>query len=573
MHRLSPINMGGMFSQPIASPAARMSTGDRRKSVSTSWEERFQELKQFKVEKGHCLVPGRCKENPSLGRWVESQRKQYRQYIEAKESGSANGGPMNADRVALLEGVGFAWTVRKGSTKKKPGYRKSGLTWEQRLGQLRAYRQCNGDSNVPYHFEHEPQLGRWVANQRTQYQLYMKAKNSQDPTTTYSSMTEERIVALEAIGFEWNPPRVGKRKSMSPGSAPLPLPATETYTNQPAWAMDDGGDDDDDGFMPPADDEAPVEEPAKKKHKASRAPIKKRAPRKKKTPSEKKPPRGDFGNKENKRKVWNERFEELQEYKKQHGNCNVPGRCTDNYTLGRWVETQRKQYHNYMKAKQEGKTDSYNYAIAMDEEDRIAKLEGIGFAWAVRGGSKDKPATSEKTKPLSWNERLEQLKAYKEANGNCNVPNTYPQEPKLGIWVANQRTWYRLYMKAKENEKQDFVQSAVKEERICILEALGFEWLPSRKSEQSKPKMKSNGKRKSKRTDGKRKSKKAKTADSGEAADSDNAADSDRAADGNKAADSDHVAAETEQESAADRVQAAAETAKEPAAAFQQVEV
>ena len=182
-HPLSPMNVGGMMFQPITSPAAvGFGYGSRRKTTA-SWEDRFQELKQYKKENGDCLVPGRYKENPSLGRWVEAQRKQYRQYLEAKETGAPNAGAMNDDRVALLEGIGFVWTVRKSSSNKSPGYNKSGLTWDQRLDQLRAYRDANGDCNVPHNYEPEPQLGRWVANQRTAYALYQQNK--------YSSLTQD----------------------------------------------------------------------------------------------------------------------------------------------------------------------------------------------------------------------------------------------------------------------------------------------------------------------------------------------------------------------------------------------
>ena len=42
-------------------------------TTSTSWQERLVELKQYQQAHGNCLVPGRYKENPPLGRWVESQ--------------------------------------------------------------------------------------------------------------------------------------------------------------------------------------------------------------------------------------------------------------------------------------------------------------------------------------------------------------------------------------------------------------------------------------------------------------------------------------------------------------------
>ena len=78
------------------------------------------------------------------------------------------------------------------------------------------------------------------------------------------------------------------------------------------------------------------------------------------------------------------------------------------------METQRKQYHRYMEAKTQGKTQSYNFAIGMDEEDRISKLNGIGFEWSVRSGKKQK--ARENRPKLSWDQRIVQLKAYKVSN-------------------------------------------------------------------------------------------------------------------------------------------------------------
>ncbi len=169
------------------------------------------------------------------------------------------------------------------------------------------------------------------------------------------------------------------------------------------------------------------------------------------------------------------------------------------------METQRKQYHRYMQAKEQGKTQSYNFAIGMDEEDRISKLNEIGFEWSVRGSKQ----TTRKDRPkLSWDQRMVQLKAYKvssvtvnissllvvaypclvpfdllhifslqEGYGNCLVPHKYAPCPSLGIWVANQRTWKRLYDAAKADaEDVASVTNAVKEDRIRQLNDIGFEW-------------------------------------------------------------------------------------------------
>jgi len=50
---------------------------------------------------------------------------------------------------------------------------------------------------VPHGYAENPQLGRWVNTQRTQYKKFQ-----QDPST--SQMTQERIGRLESIAFPWN---------------------------------------------------------------------------------------------------------------------------------------------------------------------------------------------------------------------------------------------------------------------------------------------------------------------------------------------------------------------------------
>jgi len=56
--------------------------------------------------------------------------------------------------------------------------------------------------------------------------------------------------------------------------------------------------------------------------------------------------------------------------------------------------------------------------------DRIRKLESLGFVWSVRD---------------DWQKHYEELKAFKEEEGHCNVPARYVQNRRLGIWVSAQR--------------------------------------------------------------------------------------------------------------------------------------
>lgn len=70
----------------------------------------------------------------------------------------------------------------------------------------------------------------------------------------------------------------------------------------------------------------------------------------------------------------------------------------------------------------------------------------------------------------SWDHRLNQLREFKAATGHTNVPNRYPANPQLATWVAEQCRHYKVI--SKEPTKK----SSLSQERIRILEEMGFRW-------------------------------------------------------------------------------------------------
>src|SRR5262249_14091512 len=62
-----------------------------------------------------------------------------------------------------------------------------GVTWDERYGELRRYKECFGDCDVPAVWDPNPQLGRWVRKQRTR------------------PLTPERKERLQSLGFNWDP--------------------------------------------------------------------------------------------------------------------------------------------------------------------------------------------------------------------------------------------------------------------------------------------------------------------------------------------------------------------------------
>ena len=79
---------------------------------------------------------------------------------------------------------------------------------------------------------------------------------------------------------------------------------------------------------------------------------------------------------------------------------------------------------------------------------RIQKLESEGFSWD----------------PLedAWHEMYLALKEYKSIHGDCNVPQSHPDNPQLGMWVGTQRTLKK--------------QSKLSQDKVGKLESEGFSW-------------------------------------------------------------------------------------------------
>ena len=78
------------------------------------------------------------------------------------------------------------------------GGRVAARPWEEFYEELKEYQAINGHCNVPQRDKEIGGLGRWVKRQRTNYRYCREGKK-----LGVNSMSDERIAALEAIGFRW----------------------------------------------------------------------------------------------------------------------------------------------------------------------------------------------------------------------------------------------------------------------------------------------------------------------------------------------------------------------------------
>ena len=146
------------------------------RSRKVTWETRYDELIEFKRLKGNCLVPMRYADNPQLGRWVEVQRKEYKKWQKNERSG------LTAEHIQKLEEIGFVWSVT--------------CEWDVRFKELTEYQQATGNCMVPRNYPQNQPLAYWVGHQRKEMSNIRQNKTSR--------LTEQRISALESIGFCWD---------------------------------------------------------------------------------------------------------------------------------------------------------------------------------------------------------------------------------------------------------------------------------------------------------------------------------------------------------------------------------
>ena len=141
-----------------------------------AWARHMSELKRFRRETGHCHVPLNEPRYPRLGLWVKEQRRHYMLLKQDKQS------HMNPERAKELDEIGFCWDTHE-------------ATWLERLRELTEFKEKKGNCAVPTNYTENPKLGTWSNHQRRQFKRFKDGKPCH--------ITEERIKALELLGFVW----------------------------------------------------------------------------------------------------------------------------------------------------------------------------------------------------------------------------------------------------------------------------------------------------------------------------------------------------------------------------------
>ncbi len=133
--------------------------------------------------------------------------------------------------------------------------------------------------------------------------------------------------------------------------------------------------------------------------------------------------------------LWERRLRQVVAFKERHGHCRIPTGSPPRRrtSLATWVLRQRR-------LRRRGRLDP----------KRARRLDEIGFLW---DSFKDQ-----------WIGMRAHLADWRERHGHCRVPRHDRKDPKLAVWVGNQRIFRR--------------KGLLSAERIASLDALGFEWEP-----------------------------------------------------------------------------------------------
>ncbi len=483
-----PVSIGIAFSESLQLKIIE--------TTSASWFYFLGLLQNFKEKHGHTNVPSTYEENPSLATWVIAQRVKYRQNSIPKE------------RAEKLESLGFIWDpIDK--------------AWEEMFNELCKFKKDKGHCNVPEIYSDK--LCSWVGIQRSYFKQNKLSKDKAEKLNSLSfdwnpfdSAWQEMFYALCEFKQNTGHLDVWEASIRNEKLCTWTQKQRQNYRNNKlskdyieklneiefvwdpliaAW-------------------EAMFLEICKYKEEHGHCNVKQKYPQNPKLATWVNTQRaqykeGEYLPERQKRleeigfiwdtniSAWETQFLALSQFKERQGHCNVPQRHNENSKLTTWVGTQRTDYKD-----------------KRITQERIARLESIGFQWNpsetawemmftllceyrkengdcnVPPKHKDKQLSSwvahqrtafkentldnqriNRLKEIGfildprrslWNELYDELSNFKNKHGHCNVPKEYPENKRLGGWVANQRT---------KNSKNKLAS-----DRIDKLNQLGFSW-------------------------------------------------------------------------------------------------
>jgi superfamily II DNA or RNA helicase len=463
-----------------------------------NWDEMYERLEAYFDQHGHSSVPYGYKADPPLARWVSTQRaygrkgrmdptkremldklkfdwmphenrwqrwmdelaKFYREFkhFDVPDEGRyralatwtgyirnrKESGLLEEDRTMELDELGFTWT-----SDREPA-------WEAWFARLMEFKSLNGHTLVSVSKPEDAPLARWVQTQRI-------AKRQ-------AKLAPERVRRLSEIDFEWQPhdakwaAHLEKLKAYHSANGYWePGYESEEATKLTSW----------------------IEKQRSSYRQGSLSPERMTA-------------LNQIGFPWTPDRVrWEQQYVRLSAYLAQHEAFPENGNLSEERSLIRWMAAQRRsRLEGAMSAADESKLNALGFVWHEVQNDWMrmigtaqAYFESNGDLKVPRNGdcrelsdwlSKQRTAyrlgllSSEHQNalencgmnwdmtPIAWEERFEELKAYRNSFGDCDVPYEWPENIEMARWLGKQQTAYR--------------RGELEESKLRKLEDLGVSW-------------------------------------------------------------------------------------------------
>jgi superfamily II DNA or RNA helicase len=344
-----------------------------------AWDVWLGKLTAFKERFGHCNVVGGWPEDRGLGSWVAAQRVKRKQGLLADE------------QIRDLDRLGFVW--------------KFNTDWMEQYKALERYTREHGNPHVPRMYS-DKKLAKWVWIQR-----HRKAGDYK-PGGRVDLITAEQAALLDKLGFRWTfrdyrwDEFFNDLKAFEEKHGHCSVSSEKDGRRLTSWVKAQRRQYSNGGLDP------------ERKAKLDSIGF-------------------SWGDVATPEERWKQMYAKLEEYRRTHGNLNVPW---DSKTkLAQWMSAQRQRR-----------------VIGRLSQEQIRLLDGLGFRWQFQ----PKPHGS-------WENRLAEVAEFVAKHGHCNIPVLYRENPRLGTFVNDTRS-----------QRKRGLLSA---ERIAKLDKLGFMWSGAKK--------------------------------------------------------------------------------------------
>ena len=409
IERLASIGFDLEAEDAAADRAAERRQGGRPRTYKPrkEWTDMFNRLVEYREATGSTRIDRRDKENAELRIWLNEQNMAYRHIREGR---AKPGTTLTAEKRKMLEDAGHEFVH---------------YTFDERLEQLRRYKaECGGSVAVP--IDH-PELGKWAAKMREKYRKFQDGRKvagiTQAEVNQLTALgfqnTKRRMVSSEADNAHWEA-MFKELRAYKEREGHCNVPTTPPHSDLVKWVI--------------------AQRREYKKLKDDRDSL---------LTARRVMQLNDVGFQFIQRgnyMTWADRVQMLRDFKEKNGNLKIPVSHPD---LGWFVSSQREEWRK----RQEGHSTSLT-------DERYTDLNELGFVWVA--GKRKGPVTQPRK---SWEERYQELLAFRQEYGHACVPQHYPG---LGYWVHAQRNAYRALKKGKK--------SSMTHEKANRLNECGFVW-------------------------------------------------------------------------------------------------